>query len=63
MDYEKFEKELAKLLNYHSAEDESNTPDFVLASYLTSCLKSFDGVMNARTNWYAKAVMPKEATE
>lgn len=35
------EKELSELLNKHSADNASNTPDFVLATYLFDCLEAF----------------------
>lgn len=37
-----FRDALQKLLNRHSREFGSDTPDFILAAYLTSCLKAFD---------------------
>lgn len=33
-----FEKELQTLINRHSKENESDTPDFILANYLKDCL-------------------------
>lgn len=54
----KFEKELEELLNRHSAENESDTPDFVLAQYLTSCLLSFSRAEVERTNWYKSSMKP-----
>lgn len=47
-----FRKELQELINCHSRENESNTPDFILAEYLTSCLAAFDHAVNLRTRWY-----------
>jgi hypothetical protein len=35
---EKFRDELEELINRHSMENGSNTPDFVLAEYLVKCL-------------------------
>jgi hypothetical protein len=43
--------ELATLLNQHSAENGSNTPDFVLAEYLSSCLAAFDEAVRLRDDW------------
>lgn len=43
-----FRKELAELLNRHSADASSNTPDFILANYLTACLDAFDVAQQAR---------------
>lgn len=37
-----FEVELAALLNRHSMENGSNTPDFILAGFLRDCLRAFD---------------------
>lgn len=47
-----FQKELAALLNKYSAENGSNTPDFILASYLKGCLDVFDNAIAAREVWY-----------
>ena len=30
--------DIAAAINYHSAENESDTPDFVLAEFLVGCL-------------------------
>lgn len=38
----KFRKELERLINAHSRENGSDTPDFILAEYLLSCLEAFD---------------------
>lgn len=40
------ERELSALLNKHSAENESNTPDFILARYLMTCLNAFNTANN-----------------
>lgn len=37
-----FAKELEILINKHSLENDSNTPDFLLAEYLCSCLDAFN---------------------
>ena|ERR1700734_864931 len=50
-----FPKALEKLINSYSQENESNTPDFVLAEYLMGCLKTFNAATNQRTNWYKAA--------
>ena len=44
--------ELAALLNGHSAENGSDTPDFILADYMLNCLSAFDVAVTARTQWY-----------
>jgi len=43
-----FEKELQALLNKYSLENGSDTPDYVLAGYLMTCLNAFDGAVNWR---------------
>jgi len=43
-----FRKELETLINKHSMENGSNTPDFILAEYLTDCLHAFDKATNQR---------------
>jgi len=48
----KFEKELASLLNKYSMENETNTPDFILAKYLIKCLDAWTWSCNRRTCWY-----------
>jgi len=47
-----FKKELMSLLNRHSKEQDSNTPDFIIAEYLLSCLKTFNESVTNRTLWY-----------
>lgn len=42
------------MLNRHSAENGSNTPDFILGQYLVDCLKAFDKATNAREKWYGR---------
>lgn len=37
-----FPYELEQLINRHSMEKGSNTPDYILAEYLRSCLLAFD---------------------
>ena len=47
-----FEAELRNLINHHSKENESNTPDFILATYMNDCLDAFNKACNRRTVWY-----------
>ena len=44
--------ELSSLINKYYEENESNTPDFILAQYLLDCLDAFNVGVNARTEWY-----------
>lgn len=47
--------QIATVLNRHSAESASNTPDFILAEYLKDCLRAFDRATNARGHWWGAA--------
>lgn len=47
-----FEEELEILINRFSKEAESNTPDFILAEYLSDCLDSYNKALLARKKWY-----------
>lgn len=47
-----FESELSELINKHSMENESDTPDFILAEYLRRCLYTFKVAVRARDKWY-----------
>lgn len=49
-----FEKELEQLINRYSLENESDTPDFILADYLRACLETFNNTTKARENWYGR---------
>lgn len=44
--------EIRATLNRHSAENGSNTPDYVLASFLADCLQAFDTATNRRHAHY-----------
>ena len=45
-----FRAELTDLLNRYCMESGSDTPDFILAEYLTNCLHAFDDAVTARTD-------------
>lgn len=47
-----FRKELEELINRFSMENNSNTPDFILAEYLEQSLKAFDLAVTKRSLWY-----------
>ena len=47
-----FRKEISSVINNHSKENGSDTPDFILAEYLEMCLKNFDVTIKSRKNWY-----------
>jgi hypothetical protein len=47
-----FDEELQQLINKHSQENISNTPDFILATYLANCLKAFNQAVTQRELWH-----------
>jgi hypothetical protein len=51
-----FERALKNLLNKHSMENASSTPDFILAEYMHSCLINFNIATRAREHWYGRRV-------
>lgn len=58
-----FEKELEHLINQHSKEQASNTPDFILAQFLASCLAAFETAVQQRETWYGRDARPDEIKE
>jgi len=50
--------ELEELLNRACEENESNTPDFILADYLIACLFAFNQATKARDHWYGVHLEP-----
>jgi len=51
-----FRDELSSLINRHSKENGSDTPDYILAEYLGDCLVAFDKTVAAREKWYGREV-------
>lgn len=47
-----FRTELEQLINRHNRENGSDTPDFILAKYLSDCLIAFDAATRQRDTWY-----------
>jgi len=47
-----FQEKLRELLNHYSKENESHTPDFILAEYLEGCLENFARTVRDRDRWY-----------
>jgi len=56
-----FEKELEQLINHHSQENGSNTPDFILAQYIRACLENFNRTTIARDKWYSVRLVPGDS--
>ena len=55
-----FLEELTALINKHSRENGSNTPDFLLAEYLVKCLEVFETTTMKRENWYGRYLPVEE---
>ena len=49
---------IEEAINRTSAENKSNTPDFILAQYLIDCLTAFDKTTKARDKWYGVHLEP-----
>lgn len=49
-----FRKAIETALNYSSKENGSDTPDFILAEYLSDCLAAFDKAVREREKWYGR---------
>ena len=49
-----FRKEIEAIINRHSKENGSNTPDFILAQFLEECLMLFDKTVRQREIWHGR---------
>jgi len=56
-----FIKELESLINKHSQEGASNTPDFILAQYVEGCLLNFATAVQQRETWHGRDPRPSRA--
>ncbi len=52
------EKKLEGLINEESRENDSNTPDFILAEFMMKCLDAFELASNRREVWYGVELEP-----
>ena len=57
----RFRDDLQSVLNRHCMENESNTPDYILADYLIECLRALDEAINKRASWYGRFDSPGQA--
>lgn len=57
----KLREEIAAAINRNSAENGSNTPDYILAEFLEDCLRSFDKALQQRDAWYGNAPVVPQA--
>lgn len=58
-----FADDLRATINRHSRENASNTPDFILATFLDSCLAAFGVAMDDRDRWYGSSAPPLDEGE
>lgn len=47
-------RKIEQAINLTSSENGSDTPDFILAEYLTDCLTAFDKATRTREKWYGR---------
>jgi len=48
----RYVKEFEHVINSNSLENDSDTPDFILARFITDCLLAFTKACNRRESWY-----------
>ena len=53
-----FERDLTKIINKHSIESGSGTPDFVIAHFLMACLHAFERSLELRSNFFGGNLPP-----
>ena len=56
-----FRAELIDLINRHSKESRSDTPDFILAEYLIECLNAYDKASRRRLAFCKGGVLEARA--
>lgn len=54
--------DLAKVINLHSRENASNSPDFVLGEFLSATLSAFEEATRDRDKWYGISPHPGGAS-
>lgn len=47
-----FEQELSSLINRRSIENNSDTPDYILAKFLNTCLFGYEMAVKTRDKWF-----------
>lgn len=58
-----FIRELEAVINKHSLEQGSDTPDFILAQYLGNCLSAWNQAARQRESWYGRGAAQRPAHE
>lgn len=49
-----FVDDLARVINKHSVEQDSNTPDFILAAFAANAIIAYGNAIKERKRWYAE---------
>lgn len=55
-----FHDELTSVINRYSKENESDTPDYILALYLMACLDAFSFSVILRDRWYGFKTLTRD---
>ena len=55
-----FKTKLQGLINQYSLENDSNTPDHILANYMENCLHAFNEATQQRETWHGRDARPTE---
>lgn len=58
-----FVEELSDLLNKYSKENDSDTPDYILANYISRCLDTFSKTVAEREQWYGRPLSKNQVQE
>lgn len=53
-----FVEEIEQAINRHNKEADSNTPDFILALFLSDCLRAWNEAVQQRERWYERVPVP-----
>ena len=53
---EKLQDAIEEAINRNSGENDSNTPDFILAAFLMDCFDAFTKCSRDREQWYGKSL-------
>mgnify|MGYP001212064618 CR=1 FL=1 len=59
MSHKDAEREIAEILNKHSMEIGSDTPDFIIAAFLLKCLEAVELFSKEREEWKRRDTAPK----
>jgi hypothetical protein len=57
------ENQLSSLLNCYCQENASNTPDFILATFMLQCMRAFNQGVSARDGWYGVNLKPGRSAD